>query len=291
MKRGLFFFFSTFGSIAIAAAANGPVIGVAVTDGLMSVNHSDVTGNANLASGSVVRTESAPGRLQLYKGPKVVVGEHSQVKVFDNHIVLDQGATQIAGAPGYSLEALGIRVAPSGNAQAIVRIDASKVLVAAVNGPVRVSNQAGVPLASLASGRSLSFQPTGQTDLTSTMRGTLTRDNGRFMLPDETSGLKVELTGEGLDREVGRRVEVTGTARSSTDRNTQLVAVASVNRLSGDAASPEPSPAPAPSPAPKPQGQGGMSAGVIIGTLVVIGTVAGLGVYFGTTQPERQLSR
>lgn len=288
MKHALLsFFLLIFAAMSALTAANGPVIGVAISDGPISVNNSSVSGNANLAAGTVLRTDRAPSRLQLYKGPKAIVGEHSQVKVFDDRLVLDQGATQIAGAPGYSLEALGIHVAPSSSAQAVVKIEKSKVLVSALNGPVRVSNSTGIPLASLVSGRSLSFQPVSQNDSTSSMRGMLTRENGRFILPDETSGLRVELSGAGLDREVGHRVSVTGTARSSADRSTQVVEVARLNRVAGDAASPEPAPSPSPSPAPKPQGGGGTSAGVIIGTIAVIGTVAGLGIYFGTTNPDR----
>lgn len=281
----------------VAAAANGPVIGVAVSEGLISINSASVSGNANLAAGTTLRTDGTSSRLQLYNGSKIIVGQHSQVKVLDDRLVLDQGSSQISSSRGYSLEALGIRVAPTNSAQAVVKIENSKVLVAALNGPVRISNGAGVPLASVIAGRSLSFQPTGKSDATSTMRGRLTRENGHFILPDETSGLKVELDGKDLDGEVGRRVSITGTARASTDGSTQVIQVAKLNRLANDSPEPAaPSAAPSsPSPSPKPQGTvqevGGMSAGIIVGLVATAAAGTIFGVKYGTNQPTGGLSR
>lgn len=263
-----------------AIAASGPVIGIATSDGSLSVNNSQVNGNANLSAGTVVRTDSATGRVQLYGGTKMVLGNHSQVKVFPNKVLLDQGSTQLAGSSSYPLEALGIRVSPSAHAQAMVRVQDSKVLVAALNGPVHVTNTAGVPLASVVSGRSLSFQATEAPSTASSMRGTLTKENGRFVLPDETSGLKVQLTGEGLEREIGRRVSVTGSASPSSDNSTQLIQVARLNRM------PEPGPEPSPAPAPQTPttgvpgagGPSGMTVGLIIGvaTAATFGTIWGI---------------
>lgn len=297
MKRTVFLFSSLALLMGTGYAATGSVIGVAVSEGSLSVDNSSVSGNANLADGATVRTDAAPGRLQLYKGQKVVVGDHSQVKVYGDRLVLDKGTTQIAGSPNYSLEALGMRVAPSNNAQAVVKIENSKLLVAALNGPVSVSNAAGVPLASVVSGRSLSFQPTSKTDATSTMRGTVAKENGHFYLPDEMSGLKVELTGKGLENEVGRRISVTGSATPSSDRSTQVIEVAKLNRLAE--ASPEPEPSPSPSPAPQTPrtgvpgagGVSGLTVGVIVG-LVAAGTFGAIyGIKYGTNQPTGGISR
>lgn len=296
MKRTVFLFSSLAFLTGVGYAATGSVIGVAVSEGSLSVDNSAVSGNANLSDGATVRTDAAPGRLQLYKGQKVVIGDHSQVKVYGDRLILNQGTTQIAGSPNYSLEALGMRVAPSKNAQAVVKVENSKLLVAALNGPVSVSNAAGIPLASVVSGRSLSFQPTGKADSTSTMRGTIAKENGRFYLPDEMSGLKVELTGKGLENEVGRRVSVTGAAAPSSDRSTQVIEVAKLNRLS---AAPEPEPSPSPSPAPQTPttgvpgagGVSGLTVGIIVGA-VAAGTFGAIyGIKYGTNQPTGGISR
>ncbi len=266
----------TLSGLSVFAAA--PVIGMAVSEGKLSVNDSFVDGNATLVSGTVLKTSDSPSRLQMKNGAQVVLDRNTQAKVFGDRLVLEQGVSQISGKSSYDLEALGFHVAPSAMGQARVEMQKNRVIVAALNGPVHVSDNNGMVLASLSTGRTLSFEPAVASGMSS-MSGRLSQENGKFVLPDDVSGLKVELNGQGLDREVGRRIQVTGTARSSADRKSQVIEVARLNRLSDDA-SPEPAPSPSPAPSPVPQGGvGGLSNGAKI--VIVVGVVAAVGVAAG----------
>lgn len=263
-------------SSGLSVFAATPVIGMAVSEGQLSVNNAVVDGNANLVDGAVVKTAAMPSRLQMKNGTQVLLDRNTQAKVFGDRVVLERGTSQISGRSSYDMEALGFRVAPASYGQARVEMQSNRVVVAALNGPVRVSDKSGMVLASLSSGRALSFEPSAASG-TSSMTGRLRQENGKFILPDEVSGLKVELNGNGLDREVGRRIQVSGAARSSTDRTTQVVEVARLNRLDGDAsAAPTPSPS---SPSPAPQGDGmsnGAKVAIVVGVVAAVGIAAGV---------------
>ena len=86
---------------------------------------------------------------------------------------------------------MGVHVASGVARRADVRLESGRVLVSAVNGPVKVWNSAGVPVASMTPGRTLSFQPMASGSATSLMRGTVTREGDPFL----PSGLRVELRG------------------------------------------------------------------------------------------------
>ncbi len=276
--------FASLGLLSFVAGANlfagGSVIGVAVSDTSLVVNKTSVSGNANLSEGTSIQTGGSTGRLRMMDGSYVLLSRESEGKVFENRLVLERGASQVTSRSGYSVEALGVRIAPQVAARADVRLESGRVVVSAVNGPVKVWNSAGVPVASMTPGRTLSFQPTASGSASSLMRGTVTREGGRFVLPDEASGLKVELRGTGLDRELGKRVQVSGVAVPSSDKATQVVNVAKLTRLEEE---PMPGGAPNPAPNPVPAAAAAASAGVVIGIIVVAAFTAGISTYFATT--------
>ncbi|MCX6590482.1 MAG: hypothetical protein NTZ56_03065 [Acidobacteria bacterium] len=251
------------------AFAAGPVIGVAVSQGRLEVNKTVVDGNANLSAGTSVKTSASTSMLHLTNGSNVALDRESEAKIFADHVVLERGAGQLAGKNAYAVEAMGFRVTGDG-AQARVDMKKDYIIVAALSGTVRVTDGNGIPVANVTPGRALGLQPTSGS-ATSTMTGRLGQENGRFVLPDETSGLKVELTGKGLDREIGRRIEVSGAPKASADRSTQVIEVARLNRLTD-----EPVPGPAPSPAPA---AGSWAAlGVFTKTMVFVGIATAIAI-------------
>ncbi|MCX6595113.1 MAG: hypothetical protein NTV70_01950 [Acidobacteria bacterium] len=254
-----------------SAFAASPAIGVAVTHGRLEVNNTTVDGNANLAAGASVKTSAFPSMLQLSGGSNVALDRESQAKVFADRVVLERGVSQLAGKNAYAVEAMGFRVTGDA-AQARVEMKKDYVLVAALSGVVKVTDASGMPVANLTAGRALGLQPTGAA-ASSTMTGRLARENGHYVLPDEVSGLKVELNGNGLDREIGRRIQVTGAPKASADRSTQVIEVARLNRLTD-----EPAPMPAPSPAPQAPVAGLSSLAkiwIVVGVLGAVGVTAG----------------
>lgn len=280
-RRSLVYSFSVLVAFSgLSAFAASPVIGMAVSEGQLSVNNSLIDGNANLMNGSVVRTADSPSRLHMKNGAQILLDRNTQAKVLGDRIVLERGVTQISSRnnTSYDLEALGFRVATATTGQARVEMQNDRVVVAALNGPVQVSGQDGIVLASVSAGRTLSFEPAAASGK-SEMTGRIQKQGEKFILPDEVSGLKVELNGKGLDREVGQRVRVEGTALSSDDKQSQVIQVARVNRL---AAFPEPTPGPSPTPSPVPQA-GGSAGGLSNGAKVaiVLGVVGAVGITAG----------
>ena len=263
MKKILVVFCTALGT----AFAASPVIGVAVSQGRLEVNKTVVDGNANLSAGTSVKTLASTSMLHLTNGSNVALDRESEARIFADHVVLERGTGQLAGKNAYAVEAMGYRVTGDG-AQARVDMKKDHFVVAALSGTVRVTDANGVPVANVAPGRVLGFQAAGG-QAQSTMTGRLARENGRYVLPDETSGLKVELTGNGLDREIGRRIQVSGAPKASADRSTQVIEVARLNRLTDE---PVPAPVPAPTPSPAPaQGWAALSAGtkvLIVGAIV-----------------------
>jgi hypothetical protein len=111
------------------------------------------------------------------------------------------------------MEARTLRISPGG-AKAIARVKLEgdkQVLVSAVNGPVRVVNEAGLLVASVKPGAALLFTPQAAQAAAFQMSGCLleTRD-GKFLLVDPNQ--TVELRGSGMEGEINNHVEVTGTA-------------------------------------------------------------------------------
>ena len=259
----------------LSAETGETSVGVLIAPGPVFVNGSLVDGNATLTSGAVIKTQAVPTRVQL-KGGNAVLDRGSVAKFTPGAVVLEQGVGQISGS---SMEAMGFKVSTAAGAQARVEMLQGKILVAALNGPAQVFNQHGTAVASLAAGRALTLQPAVGAATDSVMTGRLGRENGRFVLPDERTGLKVQVSGEGLDREVGQRVRVAGRATSSTDGSSQVIQMAKLTRLAETEETASPDPTPTPTPNPTPQGGGGMSAGAIVAVVAIAGAAIGIGTW------------
>lgn len=260
--------FFALGAASLFAA--GPVIGLAVSQGKLTVNSAAVEGNANLTSGSVVTTSADATRLQFTSGATVVLDRESTATVFADRAVLNSGTGQLGGRKAYTLEAMGFRIAADG-AQARVDVKKDHVIVAALSGAVKITDAAGVPVANIAAGRALGLQPSAGAPV-STMTGRVASENGKFVLADEVSGLKVELKGQDVAKELGKRVQVTGAPKPAADKSTQIIEVARLNRVGEE-------PVPTPVPTPTPQAGAGMSntakVWIVVGVLGAVGITAG----------------
>jgi hypothetical protein len=108
-----------------------------------------------------------------------------------------------------------------------VRLDGEKaVLVAAVKGPVRVFNQAGLLVANVATDITLRFEPQAGSQDAFEISGCLLRKAGKLIVVDQTTNQIVEVRGDAarLAAQAGNRVQVKGAA----DRSAQAVAGASL---------------------------------------------------------------
>lgn len=245
-----------FSLVAVAA----PAIGVVTASGHFNVEGSQVWGNATLFDGTTIETTGASSELALRNGVKVQLGADSRARVWQNRMVLEKGAAQLA-APG-SFE-------------------------------VSILNHANLIRAPFRGQVAMQVAP-GQT----VHAGCMVYKNGRFLLQDQATQEVIELSGPDLAANVGNRVEARGTAstaRPGVAPATSVMNVAAIApqsqggclsvaaALSAQAEAPggaipaatsTPAPKPAPTTPARPAVKAGMSTGAKV---AIVAAVAGGG--------------
>lgn len=225
------------GGAGLGELASGgvPVIGTVVAKGAFRLDNATVTGNATLFEGATIETRSAGSRMELSSGARISLGTESKARFYGDHMILERGEGQLQKAAGFRFEARGLTIQPeTGNASARVALaGGARVELAALTGSFRVLNERGVLVANVGAGRALVLEPQAA-DATTKLTGTLRKVGGHYLLTDETTNVTVEVAGQGLSKEVGNRVEVSGamdpTATPVTDAS-QFIRVTSVKHL------------------------------------------------------------
>lgn len=222
----------------VTAQAAGPAIGVVVTKESFRIDNSTVWGNGTLLEGTTIETRATASDLQLNCGARVALAADSRGTVYRDRVVLERGEGQLTQSADYRVEARTLRilpVAPEATAR-VALSDPNHVQVAALTGALRVTNDAGLVVANIASGTALEFEPqaAGAT-APSQMTGILERRDGRFLVTDQTAGVTAELQGPSLNKEVGHCVEVIGALVPSAQPfspATQVIRVSQIKRCS-----------------------------------------------------------
>jgi hypothetical protein len=198
-------------SLIMLASGAVPVIGTVVAKGTFRLDNATVTGNATLFEGATIETSSAASRMELATGARISLGTDSKARFFGDHMILEKGEGRLEKAESFRFEARGLVIQPeTGNASARVALaGGARVELAALSGSFRVLNARGVLVANVASGHALELEPQAA-DTASKLTGTLRHVNGHYLLTDETTNVTVELSGAGLSKEAGSRIEVTG---------------------------------------------------------------------------------
>jgi hypothetical protein len=258
-----------------AALAANTAIGLAVANGSFQVDRAKVWGSSSLFEGSTVETGVAISQIQVSGAADVRLAADSRAKVYHSKMVLEQGFTEIRGARGFSVEARSLTISPR-TREAVARIklqNGRKVTVAALGGPVDVSNGGGLLVARVAAGASLDFEPQ-----TAGAAGT-TSGTG--------SGAQTTTTGAAGQTGAG----TTGTAGSTAGADTTAGATAAGSSGTAGAAG---------AGAAGAAGAGAAAGGIGIATIAVIGgvavaaTVGGLaatGSLPGQSQPNTSASQ
>ena len=207
--------FLCIGAIAVASAFGAnQAIGTAVANGSFQIDKSSVYGNTTLFDGSLIETGVVSSDLALRGGTRLRLGAQSQARVHPDRLVLDKGQTEISASAGYSVEALGLRVAPDSpqSRLAVTYSGTSRIEVAALAGSARISGLDGALIAKVAAGTALDLEPKASGAASpSKLTGILESKNGAFLLTDETTRVTYALVGTGLGQYIGKRVEVSGT--------------------------------------------------------------------------------
>ncbi len=140
--------------ISVLSAAT-PGIGIATSDGTLTINNARTAGNATLFEGNTIETGNASSRLQLNSGASLQLSSDARGTVYGDRLVLEKGATQVGGS-SYEVNARTLHIVGS---DARVSVFGKTVEVAALSTPVRVSNAQGVLVANLEPGKALDFTP------------------------------------------------------------------------------------------------------------------------------------
>ena len=136
-------------------SAGTPGIGIAMSDGTLTINNARTAGNATLFEGNTIETGNASSRLQLNSGATLQLSSDARGTVYGDRLVLEKGATQVGGS-SYEVNARTLHIVGS---DARVTVLGKTVEVAALSTPVRVSNAQGVLVANLEPGKALDFTP------------------------------------------------------------------------------------------------------------------------------------
>lgn len=192
--------------------AASPVIGVATSNGKFRLDGAVVAGNGTVLEGSTIETGQAAGTVQLAGGTRLHLAASTRGRLYRDRMILEKGAGELTAAAAYAVEARNLRIVPEG-AGVVGRVrvrPGDPVQVAALRGVVQVRTMAGLTVASLGPGRALEFDSQAGTGEAATLTGCVVKRDGSFFLTDETARITVELRGGGVERHVGRRVEVRG---------------------------------------------------------------------------------
>ena len=169
--------------------AGTPTLGVASALGTFSVNDAKVEGNANIFSGSQLKTDLASSRVYLQNGAALIFGTYSMGTLYKDHVVLEQGSARVDGLKGYNIEAGDFRIKGTEPlSQAVVRLNEGTVQVAALAGSVSVFNSHGVLLNRIGPGTASEFQNDANANPTPGQSGATAGQSGASAQTGATSG-------------------------------------------------------------------------------------------------------
>lgn len=219
------------------ASAGTASIGFASARGDLRVDSYLVKGNATLFDGSVVETGLATANLQLNRGTEITMATSSRGTLYRDHLVLQQGQSELSASSSFELQANGFHVtAIEPNSRGVVSLKAGNTVeVAALNGSFGVTNAQGILLASVRPGHALSFaMQAGTGTMEFSGVGILSSENGRFYFTSG-AGVQYEVIGN-VKKYVGQKVEITGVVRGGGEQAGGTMPVITVNsiRTNGD---------------------------------------------------------
>ena len=261
------------GTALLAAPTSG--IGVAMSEGSISINSASSVGNATIFDGSSLQTGRAASQVRLNDGAQLRLASDSAAKVFTDHVDLQRGSASITG---YTANTSGLSIRAEGKSSASVSMrDQGVVEIAALTGDVHVFNAAGLNVANLVPGRALDLKPQDAgASAPSTLTGCAVKSGNNLLFTDETSKVVVQLNGSAV--KTNKRVQISGTMvpnATPAAGATQVLSVNSVKDVGGSCNSR------AVAAAAGPAAAGGAAAGAAVGISAATAVVAGVAVAAG----------
>jgi hypothetical protein len=202
-------------------------IGTASARGDMRVDNYAVKGNATLFDGSVIETGQASADLHLSKGVQITLSAASRGTVHSDHIVLEQGQSELASNGAFQVQAQGLRVVSAGpHSRGVVSMKpGNTVEVASMDGNLGVTNDQGIMLANILPGHSFSFaMQAGANAQEFSGVGLVSFDNGTYYLTTDAN-VRYILTCRDSHNFVGDKVIVTGTVQGAAGSGSTMLCV------------------------------------------------------------------
>jgi hypothetical protein len=211
-------------------------IGTVKSAGEFRVDGSAIRGNSTVFDGSLIETAAARTVVQI-SGAEVTLLPDSRVKMYRDRTELEKGSTLLRGPANHVVEAATLRIATASK-DSVVQVELASpesVSVAARSGAAEVRNSSGVLVASLRTGMALAFDLQGGAATQVKMSGTLVSQDGKFLLTDATTNVKVELRGADLAKYAGKCVEIAGSSMPGAQAAagaSQVVTVVTIKSVS-----------------------------------------------------------
>lgn len=270
----------TFGALLISAAlvlAAAPTIGTISSNGRFRIDGAEIWKQGSLSEGAAVQTQTAASRLLFRNGTDIRLGSAAQGRVYANRLVLESGALEGLLPRTFHVETstLGLRVQGE-NSRAHISVNDGTITVASLQGPLRIRGAQGLLLAALEEGNSVQLSPAQGANAGMKLTGVVEHQNKAYFLTDETTGVRVEIRGMDVAKQVGQRVTVTGEVDTAVVPGGKAEYVVRVTRFE----TPVASSATAGAAGSAPGTAGGTAAGTAagIGTATKVGIIAGVAV-------------
>jgi hypothetical protein len=224
-------------AVGASLQADEHYIGTANADGRFWVDSAGVSAHATVFDGGTVEAAETPVKLQILPDVRILLDVGSRAQVWRDRLALEKGRIQLDSGKNYRIEARTMRVTlgTPGARALVVSGSSGTVEVATLGGPIRVANADGVPVANVAAGRSVDLR-LGQAKDAAVLTGYVVQARGLYLLRDEVSGITVELRGAEVAKQVGHRIEVTGSVVPlvPTAPGGQVIRAKAVKLLAGE---------------------------------------------------------
>ena len=212
--------------LSYAEAGTVP-IGTASARGDMRVDNYSVKGNATLFDGSVVETSQASADLRLNRGVQITMSAASRGTLYSDHIVLQQGQSELTSSGSFQLQANGLHVvAGAPHSRGVVSVKPGNTIeLASLNGSFGVTSESGVMLANILPGHSFTFAMQAAANATDFSGvGLVTFENGTYYLVTDAN-VRYIITCKDPHALVGDKVVVTGILQGAAGTTGSMLCV------------------------------------------------------------------
>lgn len=201
----------------VAMVAAAPTIGTISSNGRFQMNGAETWNQSPLQEGALIETGSSASRLLLRNGTDLRISADSASQVYADRMLLRNGSVQGILANTFRLETglMGLRLHGE-QVHAHVQVENNRVLIASLQGTLKVRGSAGNLLASVTEGNAVQLsqaQPGAAAEVQ--LNGMVQHSKDGYFVKDTTSNVVVQLRGSAVAKYVGKTGNIRGAVDSS----------------------------------------------------------------------------